>query len=128
TDGYRLSERKLMVAEGDLSAIIPASTLQEVLRTLNDDTSEIEMLFDDTQVRFRMNGVEVTSRLIDGNYPDYRQLIPATSDINIRINATEFTRITKIAGLFARASGGSITITADSEKKSLSIHSIASEL
>src|SRR5690606_33004334 len=101
---------------------------QEVLRTLNDDLEEIEMLFDDTQVRFRMNGVEITSRLIDGKYPDYRQLIPASSESTITINTAEFTRITKIAGLFARASGGSITLTADSVNSTLSIHSVASEL
>jgi DNA polymerase-3 subunit beta len=128
TDGYRLSERNLMSADGELAAIIPASTLQEVLRTLSDDTDEIEMLFDDTQVRFRMSGVEITSRLIDGKYPDYRQLIPATSESTITINTAEFTRITKIAGLFARASGGSITLTADSKSQTLSIHSVASEL
>lgn len=128
TDGYRLSERKLLLAEGELSAIIPASTLQEVLRTLTDDTEEIEMLFDETQVRFRLSGVEITSRLIDGKYPDYRQLIPASSESTITVNTTEFTRISKIAGLFARVSGGSVTITADNEKQALSIHSIASEL
>lgn len=128
TDGYRLSERKLIPAEGDLSAIIPASTLQEVLRTLTDDTHDIELLFDDTQVRFRMNGVEVTSRLIDGKYPDYRQLIPASSESTVTINTAEFTRISKIAGLFARASGGSITITAESETQTIAINSIASEL
>ncbi len=128
TDGYRLAERSLMSAEGELSAIIPASTLQEVLRTINDEVEEIEMLFDETQVRFRMTGVEVTSRLIDGKYPDYRQLIPASSESTITINTAEFTRITKIAGLFARASGGSITLTADSKSQTLSIHSIASEL
>lgn len=128
TDGYRLSERNLMPTEDELEAIIPASTLQEVLRTMGDDMSEIEMLFDETQVRFRMNGIEVTSRLIDGKYPDYRQLIPASSEAVVTINTSEFTRITKIAGLFARSSGGSVTITADSEKQTLSIHSIASEL
>jgi DNA polymerase-3 subunit beta len=128
TDGYRLAERSLMPAEGELAAIIPATTLQEVLRTLHDDTDEIEMLFDETQVRFRMSGVEITSRLIDGKYPDYRQLIPPSSDSMITINTAEFTRITKIAGLFARASGGSITLTADSGNQTLSIHSIASEL
>lgn len=128
TDGYRLAERSLMPAEGDLAAIIPASTLQEVLRTLSDDTEEIEMLFDETQVRFRMSGVEITSRLIDGKYPDYRQLIPASSESTIVINTTEFMRITKIAGLFARASGGSITLTVSSEDQTLSIHSVASEL
>lgn len=128
TDGYRLSERNLMPDEGELEAIIPASTLQEVLRTMSDDMTEIEMLFDETQVRFRMNGIELTSRLIDGKYPDYRQLIPASSEAVVTINTSEFTRITKIAGLFARSSGGSVTITADSEKQTLSIHSIASEL
>ena len=128
TDGYRLAERALMPAEGELAAIIPASTLQEVLRTLNDDTDEIEMLFDETQVRFRMSGVEITSRLIDGKYPDYRQLIPASSESTITINTSEFTRITKIAGLFARASGGSITLTVNSEEQTVSIHSVASEL
>lgn len=128
TDGYRLAERRLMAADHDIAAIIPASTLQEVMRTLSDDVSEIEMLFDETQVRFRMNGVEVTSRLIDGKYPDYRQLIPASSETTITINEAEFTRITKIAGLFARTSGGSITLTADNDKQALSIHSVASEL
>jgi DNA polymerase-3 subunit beta len=128
TDGYRLAERRLMPSEQDLSAIIPASTLQEVMRTLSDEVAEIEMLFDETQVRFRMNGVEVTSRLIDGKYPDYRQLVPASSETTVTINETEFMRITKIAGLFARTSGGSITLTADSDKQALSIHSIASEL
>lgn len=128
TDGYRLAERKLFDAQGDLSAIIPASTLQEVLRTLTDDADEIEMLFDETQVRFRMNGVEVTSRLIDGKYPDYRQLIPSSSDTVVVMSTTEFTRINKIAGLFARSSGGSIVITADADSQTISIHSVASEL
>jgi len=128
TDGYRLSERNLFSAEGELSAIVPASTLQEILRTLNDDLDEIEILFDETQVRFRMNGVEITSRLIDGKFPDYRQLIPAKSECVVTINTAEFTRICKIAGLFARSSGGSITVTADSEQQTIAINSIASEL
>ncbi|HMH69778.1 MAG TPA: DNA polymerase III subunit beta [Candidatus Saccharimonadales bacterium] len=128
TDGYRLSERKLVETKSEVAAIIPASTLQEVLRTITDDVAEIDMLFDETQVRFRVGESEITSRLIDGNYPDYRQLIPDTSETNVTLIASEFVRITKIAGLFARDSGGSVTLTADKEKKSLSIHSIASEL
>jgi DNA polymerase-3 subunit beta len=128
TDGYRLSERKLVETSSEVAAIIPTSTLQEVLRNLSDDTDEVEMLFDETQVRFRVGESEVTSRLIDGNYPDYRQLIPAESETTITMSAADFVRITKIAGLFARESGGSVTLTADKEKQSLAIHSIASEL
>lgn len=127
TDGYRLSERRLVETKSDVAAIIPTTTLQEVLRTLSDEVNEVDILFDETQVRFRVGESEITSRLIDGNYPDYRQLIPATSETEIVIDTSDFVRITKIAGLFARESGGSVTLTADSEASMLAIHSIASE-
>lgn len=128
TDGYRLSERRLVETTSDVAAIIPTSTLQEVLRTLIDDVTEVDILFDETQVRFRVGESEITSRLIDGNYPDYRQLIPTSSETTIIIDTSEFIRITKIAGLFARESGGSVTLTADKENQTLAVHSIASEL
>lgn len=128
TDGYRLSERRLVETSSEVAAIIPTTTLQEVLRTISDSVDEVDLLFDETQVRFRVGESEITSRLIDGNYPDYRNLIPAESETNVTIDAAEFVRVTKIAGLFARESGGSVTVTADSEKQLLSIHSIASEL
>ncbi|MDB5165249.1 MAG: dnaN [Candidatus Saccharibacteria bacterium] len=128
TDGYRLSEKYLIDTKTELSAIIPASTLQEVLRTINDEVEEIELLFNDTQVHFKLNETEITSRLIDGIFPDYRQLIPKTSETEIILKKDDFVRITKIASLFARESGGSVTISAVSETKTLSIHSIASEL
>lgn len=128
TDGYRLAEKKLVPTTSDVSAIIPVSTLQEVLRSLTDDTAEVAILFDETQVGFRLGDTEVISRLIDGNFPDYRQLIPKQSDITVSLKKQEFVRIVKIASLFARESGGSITLTADSEKNTLSIHSVASEL
>lgn len=128
TDGYRLSEKRLVETTSEVAAIIPTSTLQEVLRTVNDDIAEIEVLFDESQVRFRLNDAEITSRLIDGNFPDYRQLIPASSESTITVPRAEFSQITKVAGLFARESGGSITITANAEKNLLSLHSIASEL
>jgi len=128
TDGYRLSEKKLVETASEVSAIIPVPTLQEVLRTLTDDTDEVDILFDETQVRFRLGEAEIISRLIDGNFPDYRQLIPKQSDISITIKKTDFSRIVKISSLFARESGGSITLTADGDGNTLSIHSIASQL
>ncbi len=128
TDGYRLSERKLLDSNSEIAAIVPTSSLQEVLRTINETIDEVEVLFDDTQVRFRVGEAEITSRLIDGKYPDYRQLIPASSETTVNIKAEEFTRTVKIASLFARESGGSVTLNASNEKQELSIHSIASEL
>ncbi len=128
TDGYRLSEKRLVATKSDVSAIIPTSTLQEVLRSVSDDVEEVEVLFDETQVRFRLNDTEITSRLIDGNFPDYRQLIPAKSETNVTLPCSDFAQITKVAGLFARESGGSVTITANSSKDKLSLHSVATEL
>lgn len=128
TDGYRLSEKRLVETTSDIAAIVPSSSLQEVLRTLSDDTPEVDVLFDETQVRFRIGDSEVTSRLIDGNFPNYRQLIPESSETSVTIDKAEFTRITKIAGLFARESGGSVTLNADEAQKTLAIHSIASQL
>ena len=127
TDGYRLAEKKMMKSDSELKAIIPASTLAEVSKSA-DDEEQLTILFDDTQVCFRADNMEIVSRLIDGKFPDYKQLIPATSDIEIKIKKADFSRITKIAALFARESGGGITLTASKEKSVLSIHSIASEL
>lgn len=128
TDGYRLSEKRLMESDKNIAAIIPTQTLQEVLRIITDDLDEVDVLFDETQVRFRTDETEVISRLIDGEFPNYRQLIPKSSETNIKLNRDDFVRVTKIAGLFSRDLGGSVTLTANKNKGSLSVHSIASEL
>jgi len=128
TDGYRLSERRLIPCDFEVSALIPASTLQDVVRVLSETTDTVTVLLDPTQVRFRMDDIEITSRLIEGNFPDYRQLIPASTDITAITDKDELTRITKIASLFARESGGSITIQTDGTKRVISIHSVASQL
>lgn len=128
TDGYRLAERRLAPTKDTVKALIPASTLQEVARVIPDDCDEVEMQFDDSQVRFNMGDIALTSRLIEGNFPDYRQLIPKTTDIKADVETAELLRITKIASLFARESGGSVTLHTDSTKKTISIHSIASQL
>jgi DNA polymerase-3 subunit beta len=128
TDGYRLAERRLVETTSEVAAIIPTQSLQEVLRTITDSVDEIEILFDETQVRFRVGEAEIVSRLIDGNFPNYRSLIPAESVVTGVIKKDDFVRITRIAGLFARDSGGGITLSLDADRNTFSIHSIASEL
>lgn len=128
TDGYRLAERQIAATKEDIKALIPASTLQEVARVVPEDIEEVTLLFDDAQVRFQAGDVEITSRLIDGNFPDYRQLIPKKTDITATLQTAELVRITKIASLFARESGGSVTLHTDTTHKVVSIHSVASQL
>lgn len=128
TDGYRLAEKVLQKTDQETNSVIPSSTLQEVLRNISDETDELRVFFEDTQVCFKTPGVEVVSRLIDGKFPDYQQLIPKSSEVQATIEKSDFSRITKVASLFARESGGGITLSASKDKSLLSIHSIASEL
>lgn len=129
TDGYRLAEKRLMSAgDQEVAAIIPVSTLTEVSKSLSDSDDTITILFDESQVCFQAGDMEIVSRLIDGKFPDYRQLIPSSSETKVVIKKSDFSRVTKIAALFARESGGGVTLTASKENSLLSIHSIASEL
>ncbi|MFZ2494386.1 MAG: DNA polymerase III subunit beta [Candidatus Saccharimonadales bacterium] len=128
TDGYRLSEKKVAPIDQDVSAIIPVQTLHDVARVLPDDCDEIEVLLDAQQIRFLMNDIEITSRLIDGTYPDYRQLIPSSTEISFTTAKEDLVRISKIASLFAKESGGSITIKTDTVAGNVSIHSLASQI
>lgn len=129
TDGYRLAERKFIdKVDNEVAAIVPASSLQEVLRSISEDMEEIELLFDETQVRFRLGEVEITSKLIDGSFPDYRQLIPKETEISVGLKRDELTRITKLAALFAKEVGGSIICQTSVESESFSVASVANEL
>lgn len=129
TDGYRLAERCLVKkTDAEVSAIIPTSSLQEVLRSLSEEVEQIEVLFDNTQVRFRLGDVEITSKLIDGSFPDYRQLIPKATEISLELGRSELIRVTKLAALFAKEVGGSVVCGTSVEKGTFSVGSVANEL
>lgn len=109
TDGYRLAEKILIdKVESEVKAIVPSSSLQEVLRSINDDVEEIEISFNEDLVRFRLGEVEIISKLIDESYPDYQKLIPKDNEVKVTLDREELIRVTKLAALFARSVGGSI--------------------
>ena len=70
----------------------------------------------------------ITSKLIDGSFPDYRQLIPKQTEISLDLKRDELTRITKLAALFAKEVGGSIVCESSIEQKNFSVASVANEL
>ena len=128
TDGYRLAEKKISdKCEMEVKAIVPTVSLQEVMRSISDNIDTIEILFGDSQVKFRMGEVEITSKLIDGSFPDYRKLIPQENEIEMTFDKEEFLRIAKLAALFAKEVGGSIICEALKEKGGLSVKSVANE-
>lgn len=127
TDGYRLAEKKLIdKVESEVKAIVPANSLQEVLRSLTDDIEEVEITFNEDLVRFRLGEVEIISKLIDASFPDYQKLIPKDCNIEAILNREELTRVTKLAALFARSVGGSI-ICETKTPDIFSVKSIANE-
>ncbi len=129
TDGYRLAERRLVQkTEAEVNAIVPTSSLQEVMRSLDETQEEIEILFDETQVKFRLGDIEVTSKLVEGSFPNYRVLIPKETEIAVELDKADLTRVTKLAALFAREVGGSVVCSTDAEKKVFAIAAVANEL
>lgn len=128
TDSYRLAEKRLMKTAQEIKLLIPATSLQDVLRLVGDFDDDVQVTHDDQQVLFRVGDVELVTRLIEGNYPDYRKLIPQAFSCSATLKKSELTNITKVSSLFARESAGSVTIHLDEKAKQVSIRSIASQI
>lgn len=127
TDGYRLAEQEYVSGvKSDIKVIIPASSAQDVVRSFSPEASEVELSIDDSQVKFSFEETEIISKLIDGSFPDYKQLIPKKTDINLVVDRDELVRDVKLAALFAREVGGSIVCETRGTK--LMISSVANEL
>lgn len=128
TDSYRLAEKQVMKLAQDVKLLIPASAMQDLLRIIGDNEEEVTVTHDDQQVLFTVGDIELVTRLIDGAYPDYRKLIPASFSTSATLPKSELVNITKVSSLFARESAGSVTLDLDEDEKQISIRSIASQL
>ncbi len=128
TDSYRLAEKKVAACSQEVNIVIPAASLQELLRMIGDTTDEIVFSYDEQQASFVFAETELTSRLIDGKYPDYRQLIPKDQDSNFVISRQEMISIVRVSSLFARESAGSITLNINEDTSQVEIQSIASQV
>jgi DNA polymerase-3 subunit beta len=128
TDSYRLAERKLDKNKADINVLIPATAANDLLRIISDTDKEIVITHDDQQVLFQVGDVNLVARLIEGNYPDYRKLIPSKFATTAKLKRADFINITKVSSLFARESAGSITIKVDEPDKEVSINAVASQL
>jgi DNA polymerase-3 subunit beta len=128
TDSYRLAEKEIMKTSEDISLLIPASALQDLLRLLGDKEEDVEVTHDDQQVLFKVGEVELVTRLIEGSYPDYRKLIPSKFETEAVMKRADFVNVTKVSSLFARESAGSVTVHVNPEDKTVSIRSVASQL
>ncbi|MFZ0215696.1 MAG: DNA polymerase III subunit beta [Candidatus Dormiibacterota bacterium] len=115
TDGHRLAERKLTsVSEGALEArlIVPARALGELTRAFRGEPDPVEVVVSGArnQIFFRAGGAEVNSRLIDGGFPNYQQVIPSKSSTRVRVPTAEIMQTVRAVSLFARDSANVIRL------------------
>lgn len=115
TDSYRLAEKAITVkANGDFNnqkLIVPARTVQELLRILSNYNSEdlnfeqngeVKISISDNQILFTIDSVELVSRLINGQYPDYKQIIPDKSKTEVITSKQNLSRAVKAVAIFSK--------------------------
>jgi DNA polymerase-3 subunit beta len=112
TDGRRLAlvKNSEIKTDEEFKIIIPAKMLSEFLRYLSSnkpsDDDNVEIGISSNQVGFKINETTFISRLIEGNFPNYKQVIPTKTDISFAINTQDLAAVTKRAGLCVADRGG----------------------
>lgn len=114
-DGFRLAVYKLPLAKPvkeKTEVIIPARTLSELNRLIGDDEETIDITINPnkSQVLFRLKNTELVSQLVQGNFPQYAQLIPQSYNSRVIVDVGEFLRATRTASIFARDGSGIVRL------------------
>jgi len=140
TDSYRLAERSVNLDKKSTSVpqkvIVPTRTLQELQRILGSfkdpaaisDIEEVEIYLAENQILFVLGDVELISRLVEGQYPDYQQIIPEQTGTKITLNVSEFTNATKTTSLFARSGIYDVNLEVLADSKELVVSSANNQL
>ncbi|MBD3359432.1 MAG: DNA polymerase III subunit beta [Candidatus Buchananbacteria bacterium] len=141
TDSYRLAEKKIKLKEKvktEKEVIIPAKTIQELFRILSNLTGQnervsdeesnsgLEIYFEDNQVLFVFDNVELVSRIIEGQYPNYQQIIPSDYKTKAIVNINDLIKATKTAALFSRT--GIYDINLELDKNGVTVSSTNNQL
>jgi DNA polymerase III subunit beta len=104
TDSYRLAVRDLIAtAQGEAKAIVPERAVTEAGRAAaSEEKGGIELIVDDAQVSVRVGTLTLTSRLIEGEFPNYRQLLPEGYENRLTISRQQLMDAVRRVGLLAR--------------------------
>jgi DNA polymerase-3 subunit beta len=106
TDSYRLSVKETTLEEplsGSFEANVPARALQELARVAQQAGSDrLTAGVRDNQIVFQVDGTVLSSRLIDGQFPNYRQLLPESFEHELRVSGAELTEVVRRISLLAQ--------------------------
>lgn len=93
TDGHRLARVEVDVPDGAAGmpgVIIPRKTVAELRKLIDEESGEVEIGLSDTRIQFKAGAVTLTSKLIDGTFPEYERVIPKDNDKILRVGVKDF--------------------------------------
>jgi DNA polymerase-3 subunit beta len=126
TDGHRLARMEVPLPEGASGmpgVIVPRKTVTELRKLLDEMEQDVAIALSDTKIRFSFDATVLTSKLIDGTFPDYDRVIPTTNDRILEVECKPFAeavdRVSTISTEKSRAvklalEPGSLTLSATS--------------
>lgn len=103
TDSFRLAEKKIKVKGlKEISGIlIPFKNIPEILRVFGDIDDVIKVCFSKNQISFSSNNIYLTSRVIDGIFPDYKQIIPKEAKTEAVVLKQDLLSALKLSNIFS---------------------------
>jgi DNA polymerase-3 subunit beta len=109
-DGFRLAKKMVALSKApgrEVEVTVPARSLLELSKIISDEATEkdeveIHLLSDKNQVLFTVGDVTLSSRLLEGEYPDYKQIIPTESNFGFSATKQTLSKSVKIATIFSR--------------------------
>ncbi len=125
TDGHRLALAELPLpsgAAGMPGVIIPRKTVHELHRLLEDGGTEVRVGVSTSKVRFEIGGITLTSKLIDGTFPDYARVIPQKNDKELRVSNAEFVSAVDRVSTIASERGRAVKLAITTDSLTLSVN------
>lgn len=114
TDSYRLAERKMKLAEKstqDFEAIVPIKAMQELLYVLKgQQDDQVKIFFNEGQLLFQIHNIDFTTRLTEGQYPDYKQIIPQNLKTKVIVDKEELSQAIKRTSFFTARETSDISL------------------
>jgi DNA polymerase-3 subunit beta len=124
TDGHRLSmiDRVIDAKHKEESLIIPKKAMMELRRLLEEDApkSELRLGFSKNHALFKRDGLVMVSKLIDGNYPNYQQVVPAKSTKKVIVAKDVFTHAVKRVSILSKEKTNAVKLQLEKDRLILS--------
>jgi DNA polymerase-3 subunit beta len=119
TDSFRLAEKKIAdVSIADLSILVPHQNVSEIIRIFRDIDDDLTLLVGENQLIIKNESIYVSSRLIDGSFPDYTKIIPNSSSVTATVSKQELSDTLRLSDIFSDKFN-QLTISANPNKNQL---------